>query len=312
MEITIPPIGVTHVCDFLESPRHYYYKRILKKRDETPAMLEGIQFHMLMLEPEKFYNAYFTDVAPPEGVTVLKTVDDLKGFLISKGQKPQGKKEDLIALASAHVTASEIIYDDWYADMTTGKEYISPGKWAMFHEMRESMMAHKFTKRYLEFGKKELFVEGEIEGFHIRGRIDWLVDDPNLPYLIVIDVKKTASAKFFRFRSQVLESWYFVQAALYCKLIELQHNKPVLYVWMACESTGPKNCEAYSANEATLEAGEKAYTFALNRMKKCFESNEWPGYTDGMVNNIDLPSHGYDRVAEMEVADEDNAAPSGL
>lgn len=301
--LTLPQVGVTAICDFLESPKHYHYKRILKKREETPAMREGTIFHRLILEPEKFYQEYFTDMAIPEGVTSLKTVDDLKQFIESKGQKPKGKKEDLMTLASALLPAdgSVIIYDDWIELNTRDKEFISKGKWDMFHEMRESVMAHKFTKRYLEFGKKELLVEGEIQGFHVRGRIDWLVDEPSLPYVIVIDPKKCASAKFHMFRNDILNRWYFVQAALYCKLIEMQYKKPVLHVWMACESTGPKIVEAYSANEAVLEAGEKAYTVAFNRLRTCLELDEWAGYTDGNVTNMDLPNYGFDKVAEMEM-----------
>jgi hypothetical protein len=170
----------------------------------------------------------------------------------------------------------------------------------MFHEMRDSLLAHKFVKRYLPYGKKEMFVEGVIEDMHVRGRIDWMIDDPALPYIICVDVKKTKSAKFLLFRGDIWNRWLFVQAALYSKLLEMQFGRPVLYVWLACESTGPKIVEAYSANEAVLEAGETAYKGALNRLKECFETDEWPGYTNGMVTNMDLPSYGFDKIAEMD------------
>lgn len=299
----LPTVGVTALCTFLESPKHYHYKYIQKKKEETAAMREGTQFHQLVLEPEKFYQNYFTDLMIPEGTAALRTVDDLKEFIESKGQKAKGKKEDLKTLASALLPGdgSVIIYDDWVEMNTADKEFISKTKWDMFHEMRESVMAHKFTQRYLEFGKKELLVEGEIQGFHVRGRIDWLVDEPSLPYVIVIDPKKCASAKFHRFRNDILERWYFVQAALYCKLIEMQYKKPVLHVWMACEATGPKIVETYSANEAVIEAGERAYSVAFPRLKECLETNNWPGYSDGVVVNMDLPSYGFDKIAAMEM-----------
>ncbi len=301
----LPTVGVTHMCDFLESPRHYYYNRILKKREATPAMEEGIAFHALILEPEKFYASYCTDLQLPEDVIVLKTVDEMKDWILGCGQKPvKGKKEDLAQqcrdLSAIGNPDNSIIYDDWVEDQTRDKKFISKKKWDDWHEMRESVLQHKFVQRHLELGKKEVFVEGEIEGHHVRGRCDWVVDDPSLPYVIVIDVKKTRSAKFFLFRKTVMDSWLFVQAALYVKLLEMQYKRPVLFCWLACEATGPKIVECYSANEAAIEAGERAYKNAFKRLAECREKNSWPAYTDGMVNNMDLASYKFDEIAGLE------------
>ncbi len=305
-----PKIGVTHICDFLESPRHYHYKRILKKGKQTAAMADGTIFHRLVLEPDKFYQEYMTDLQLPEGFEFLKTVDDLKSFLTENGEAvpKKGKKEDFMDACRKLIVAGKdkvLLYDDWLETNTRDKIFIPKQKWDDLHEMRDSVMAHAFTKRYLEFGRKEVFIEGEIDGEHVRGRLDWLVDDPSLPHIIVIDLKKTRSAKFLPFRRTIEDGFLFVQAALYVKLLEMKYGRPVLFVWMACEGTGPKVCEAWSANEATLEAGEKSYLNAFKRLRKCRETDVWPAYTDGLVNNMDLSNYQFDRIAELESEEDD-------
>jgi hypothetical protein len=301
--------GVTGVCDACESLKHYYWNRVLKKRETTKAMKEGIQFHQLVLEPEKFYASHCTDQDLPEGKIILTTVDDIKSFAADLGVSIKGRKEQLITWAASEIAARKldnvIIYDQWLETNTRDKEFISKAGWDSLHHMRDSVLSHKFTRKYLEFGHKEVEVEGELDGHKLRGRLDWFIDDPSLPYVIVVDLKKCVSAKFFKFRQVIYDKWYFVQAALYSHMIQEKYGRPCLFVWMATEGGAPYIAEAYSANEAMLEAGISHAKAALKNLEIAFETNHWSGYSDGMVKNIDIPNYGYDRAAELEDVEED-------
>lgn len=304
-----PRTSASGLMTFLESPKHYYWFKILKKREATPAMEEGTQLHMLVLEPERFYQSYFTDLALPEGVRALKTVDDMKTFLTEAGQKPKGKKEELAFMCKDIIDQEGpeckiLIYDDWIELNTRNKQYISPPKWESLHGMADSLREHKFSKRYLEFAKKEVAWEEEILGIKMRGRIDWLVDEPSLPWVIVIDVKKTKSAKWFKFQYIIRDMNLHVQAAIYTLWAEKTYNRPVLYVWMAVEPAAPFICEAYSAPKAVMEVGQTKAKWAVKKLLECLQTNIWPGYSDGEVNNAGLPNDEFDKAAEMELEEE--------
>lgn len=297
-------IGVSSITTACESMKHYQWAKVLNRREETPALIEGTQLHMLVLEPAKFYQIYVTDLDIPADKLVLKTVEHLKLFLDTVGMvSTKGKKEELIKLAHEIIQKNKLdvlIYDKWLAEQTEGKEFISKVKWTALHEMKESILNHAFARKYLDGAKKEFPIEGVIDGQKFRGRVDWLNDDPKWPYVICVDVKKTKSAKFYKFRQQITDNWYFVQAALYTKLLEQMYGRPVLYVWMAVEGTWPYIAEAYSGNEAMIEAGMVHVTDVMKRLRTCFETDTWPGYSAGLVCNIDLPNFAYDQAAELE------------
>ncbi len=304
-----PQTSASGIMTFLESPKHFHWFKILKKRESTKAMEEGTQIHMLVLEPEKFYQSYFTDLALPEGFRILKTVDDMKQFITDSGHKPfKGKKEDL-AFQCAQLMLNEpsqtLIYDEWVEDQTRNKQYISPESWERLHGMAESIRSHAFAKRYLQFAKKEVPFEEELFGIKMRGRIDWLVDEPSLPWVIVIDVKKTKSAKWFKFQYIIRDMNLHVQAAIYSAWAEKKYQKPVLYVWMAVEPAAPFICEAHSTSDAVLEVGATKAKWAVRNLLECLKTNIWNGYTDGEVHNVGLPKDEFDLAAGMELENED-------
>ena len=308
-------LSVTGICEACESLKHYHWNRVLKKREETKAMKEGTQFHMVVLEPEKFYRTHCTDIEIPSGKIVLTTVDDIKSFAAdSLGISVKGKKDQLVAWVAEELANrgmdNVILYDRWVETNTRDKEFITKSTWENLHHMKDSVLTHAFTRKYLELGRKEVEIDGEIDGQKIRGRMDWVIDDPSLPYVIIVDLKKCVSAKFHRFRSVVYDKWYFVQAALYAKLFELKYGRPCLYVWMATEGGAPFIAEAYSGNEAMLEAGLVHARKAIRDLKIAFETDQWPGYSNGLVNNIDIPNYGYDKAADIETEDGDLEVPA--
>lgn len=300
-------IGVSSITTACESMKHYHWAKVLGKREETPALLEGIQLHQLILEPEKFYAAYCSDgLEPPPGKRILKTSADFIAYLKSNGYTGLSamKREELLSETLKRQKRANdesiLVYDVWLGEFTLNRLTITKVKWDMLHRMRESVLEHAFTKKYLPDAKLEFPIEGIFDGQKIRGRVDWLVDDPKWPYVICIDIKKTKSAKFFKFRSQLYDKWYFVQAALYTKMLEQTYNRPVLHVWLAVEGAWPYIAEAYLGNDAMIEAGLCHASDVLKRLRMAYETNTWTGYTAGLVTNIDIPSFGYDKAADLD------------
>ena len=301
MNLSVSAVQAAH-----QSALSYYHRYVLKIKEEpTQAQKDGTMVHLLILEPEKFYAKHFTDQEFPEGHLVLKLNDDLKSFLADHDIKGKGNKPELIAQVTALIAEKQldkvIIYDHWMETHTAGREYVSKVKWDRLHTMRDRVLKHRFVKKYLPMGHKEVSFEEELFGHMIRGRADWVVDDPELPWVLVIDVKKAKSAHPRAFGYAIRDNGLGIQGALYTAAFEKKYGRPCMYVWLAVEDNPPHHCEAYSPNEADLEAYTVLTRQALKRIEDGHRTEEWPGYSDGNVQSIGMSSWEFDKVAEIEM-----------
>jgi hypothetical protein len=297
----LPTISVSAICDACESLKHYHWKRVLKRREETDAMREGTQLHSLILEPEKFKANYFTDINDEHGkIKILKTVEDLDVHADLMGVKLKGKKEEKIRMLLPYLDPDVVIFDHWLQQNEATKEYISPKKWEQLHYMRESVLANQFVQRHLPVAKKEIMIEGEFEGFWLRGKADFVNDEESLPFIVAADLKKCPSAKFSRFKSKVRWEWLFVQAALYKHLLEMKYKKETLFTWIAAESAIPYNTEVYNGNDAMMEVGMTHARKVCRDIHAAMKTGNWTGYTDGEVHPVDLDERAYDEAARIE------------
>jgi hypothetical protein len=292
-----------------ESPLHYYWKYELGIEEEsTKAQREGQIIHKLILEKERFDSEYVTDPEVPEGFTCLRTVEDIKDVLRENKEKLGGTKPELTTRVLQIIKEQGLkmlCWDEFLADHQAGKEFISRATWDRWHLMRDRVLKHKFVARYLEVGKKEVELEhDDIFGVRMRGRIDWLVDLPELPYVICIDLKKCPSARFLRFRRTVEDDGLHIQAAVYTEMIKKIYGRDCLFVWQAIEEKAPFPTESYSANDAVIEAGEADARRCIAEIKRGLATGHWPGYSDGTVQPMDLSNYTYDRIAEQESRDE--------
>lgn len=297
-------LSVSAIMSAAESAQNYKYRYVLGIKEEPGlAQQEGTMVHSFLLEPDKFYEQYYTDPEPPVGFLFLKTVEDLKEYLRSNNEKTSGKKEELAVRAKTLIykfKANLLVYDDWIQSQFAGKKYITKLKWQRLHFMRDEIMQNKFVGKYLGIGKKEVQLEAEILGHTIRGRVDWLVDIEQLPYIICIDLKKSKSADLLKFRRTIEDNQLHVQAALYSELCKKIYNKDCLFAWQVIETGIPFYNAAFACNEALLEAGLVDAKLAIKRIEHGMKTNQWPGKNDGNVQQMDLSSYFFDRIAERE------------
>jgi len=294
--------SVTGIMDYLISPAHYYSFRVLKEREPSDAMVEGIALHMAVLEPDKFEETVFRKAIPtPKGWQVLRTADDMKIFLKSQNEKVTGKKEDLIKrikeIRDNIKPASPILFESEFASINSAKMILTEGTYDKIIKIRDKVHAHKFFSHYKGKGTCEQFVEGEIEGVHVRGKIDWNFFIEEMDKFLIMDLKKTTGSDLFTFQKTIWYSRLYVQAWLYCELIRQTHGKESIYGWIAAEGLLPHIVEVYACDEATLEAGEMMARKALRGIKKSIDDNRWPGYSNGDLVNINLPHWAYDVVS---------------
>lgn len=292
-------ISVSGVMDFLKSPRHYKAFHIDKLREPSAAMQEGTALHLAVFEPERFETEVVTDYAPPDEITVLKTVDELKAFLADQGEKVKGAKAALLQAAKGLIEERSIVgvmlHDDWMAAQSN-KIKLTKSAYDNILRIRDACWEHKSFRHWKGLGEYELLLSAEIEGVTVRGRIDWAFYNDRLNKYLIIDLKKCKSAQFRPFRQHIRQLNYHVQAWLYSELIRQNYDQDTMYAWLAAESALPNCTEMWMATEAMMEGSEMLTRYALNRFKKCKDENSWPGYSDGSIQTMDFEHWYYDEI----------------
>lgn len=236
------------------TPRHYKWELDNPEEVETEALVFGSAVHAAVLEPDRFEAEYITGgpVNPTTGKTYGR---DSKKF------------------------------QEWAA--TCGGEPISQEAYDACLAMRQSVLVHPIAAMLLKAGEAEVSMRWrDIDtAMQMKGRVDWLVKKN-----VLVDLKTARSAAPGPFGRQAYILGYHVQAALYFDgLRTITGREPAAPIFIAVEKEPPYCVAVYEIEEEDLELGRAQYRFALERIKACEQANDWPGYSNELLD-LHLPS----------------------
>jgi len=117
-------------------------------------------------------------------------------------------------------------------------------------------------------------------GLRCKCRPDWLSADG----ATIVDLKTCVDASPAGFAKSVAQWSYQVQAAHY-----LCGTLATRFVFVAVEKTAPYAIGVYELDAQAMVHGAVLRHNALQRIQDCRAINEWPGYTDGGIETIQLP-----------------------
>lgn len=107
-------------------------------------------------------------------------------------------------------------------------------------------------------------------------------------YTWVVDVKTTADASpdmFARICSNLKYHW---QAAMYVDGLNVLRPHSRRFIHVVIESKPPHGVAIYELTDEAVQQGRDDYRAALRVLKRCRETNTWPGYPSG-IEPLDLP-----------------------
>jgi hypothetical protein len=129
-------------------------------------------------------------------------------------------------------------------------------------------------------GKREMTLQWKHKnGLAARGRIDFLSEQHG-----IVDLKSTADASPEGFGRAAARFEYCTQAAYYVDGIEAITGKRVGYVLVAIEKKKPFVPGIYPLTEDHLELGRSIYLPLLDRLKRCIDEHDFPGYPSGPLS----------------------------
>lgn len=198
---------------------------------------------------------------------------------------------------------------EWLAN-NGHRNVLDPETWDQLHRMREAVYAHPAARAALSLpGKAEqsVYWTDKETGVLCRCRPDWWAQEAG----VILDVKTTEDASLNGFRRSIEKYAYDVQDAFYNDGIKAATGKPLKqFLFLAVEKDAcvidgiAKGVEVYRLTDASRDLARAIYRNDLATYARCANDDHWPGYSNGMVQPIEVSSwhfaqnaHLFERVA---------------
>ncbi len=208
-----------------------------KLRKESEALTFGTLYDMLLFEPEKAHERYYT-------------LDDTAIVASIGGRAPRNTKK----------------YREWKAEALQGtqnadKELVGTADWKKANEMIERLRDSGLHEKRFAGGKYQVEFNVDVDGVPLKGFLDCLQDD------CIIDSKSSRSIDKFRY--DVRSFSYDIQAYVYTKVFDIKD-----FYWVVQEKAYPFYPADVKCSDETLFSGEMKFHQALENIKTWLEFDE--------------------------------------
>jgi hypothetical protein len=252
---------------------------LAEKREPTAAQIIGTLVHARVLEPDKPLPKI---VVPPETYPAPADCSAVKQKKAQPGDPLpwHGSANYCKAWNQNNRAAGNIILTQTEFDCVNG--------------CVASIAKNPRCKEIFARGKSEvsLFRNFNYGGTVLRkARFDWLPLGNAL-----VDVKTTQDASPEAFAKEILNYRYHVQAAYYLDIFNdsrAESEPPKeCFIFVAVEKHPPYLTAVYNLEIKAIGQGRKLYIDGLVKYIDCASRNEWPGYSE-LVIDLDLPEYAY-------------------
>lgn len=235
------------------------HEYILHPKEPTDAMELGTAVHMAILEPERFASAY----------TVAPKVDR---------RTKEGKAE------WAKIEADN-----------PGRSFLSTEEYEQCNGMMKAVESHPFAHQLIYGqGRNEISCiwKDEATGVLCKSRMDRFTSAWG--YSVVLDIKSTGNAQEGIFKAQAARMLYHVQAAFYLDGLNTLAPLDRRFLTLVIERERPHGIQIFEMDDEALSEGRSRYRSFLRQYKACKETNNWPGYVNG-IQPLALPKWAMNR-----------------
>ncbi len=246
------------------SPAHYRAWVDGVDKGDTPALAFGRAYHMRVLEPERFAQAY---IAAPE----------------DPPRRPTQRQRDA-KKPSDDTRAAIAFWDAWDAD-NAGKLILSAEDFDRIEAMHAALMQHPVAAGIMREGHSEVTMRwtDPETGVQCKARADWWK-----PGRFFMDLKTTDDASPDGFKRSVAKYGYHVQHAHYCDGAAACGDPVQNYLILAQEKEAPYVAAVYHIDAAAEIRGYDLRQRGLATMRDCLATDTWPGYGTG-ITELSLP-----------------------
>jgi hypothetical protein len=268
----------------------------------------GIWSHAMMLEPERFAQAYCRDFDPSIYESIMTKGQDYKDWLKDRGMKVSGTNAELIERimeTGEAVHIEEVEREKYRLQMASNSgglqvEFIPTADYDKIQAMRHSLMLDEERAKMFAGGFSEMSIV--TDEFKCRPDLitsgEWLVN-----------YKSTLDAEPEKFGRKATDYGYPMRAVLECELFKQAYGHyPAGYAILAQEKDVPYLCKTFkifersrsqgidpdsadwhAAQPSAWQLGRKQLASAIKLYRKCRDANVWPGL--GGAEDLPIPEY---------------------
>ena len=244
------------------SPRLYHELYIARTRQPEPpteAMVRGIRFDNLLLDPRSYRAKY----------------------AISPANGPNGEPWD--RRRKEHKAA----WEAWCSE-NVGKEPITAAEHNELLVMVGGALRHSEIDRICTAEgsiQHRLDWHDPIKGIPCKGLADKLFAGDDL----IVDIKTAADPSPEAFQRAVANFGYHIQAAFYSLGYRINFGEQPRFLFCVVGSKPPYDSAVYELDDAAIGAGESEAEFLLNKLTELHNTNDWqPSWGRGVIT-LELP-----------------------
>lgn len=129
--------------------------------------------------------------------------------------------------------------------------------------------------------EKSIFWTDEETGLQFKARPDIWSEK------MIVDLKTTADASPSAFKRSAFNYGYFLQAGMMFEAAKAIGAPIDVFAILACEKESPFMTAVFMMSEESLQKGIDQFNACKKCLKKCMDSNEWPGYG---IQELEFPA----------------------
>ena len=234
------------------SPYSFYkhYVAPSEPQADTAAMKYGRAFHMLLNEPDLFWEQYA--LAPDVDRRYTDGKEKYNKFIETLGNKTEVSQSDYnrMSIMRSHVVESKA----W----------------------RKIFSAQGAVEKVYQF-------EHPITGIACKMILDKELDD------LILEVKTCTDASPKGFRNFANRYFLSVQDSMYMDgIVWAGEARKKAFVFCMVEKTYPYHVEYYTLSASDKNDGRRIRDESMDGIKKCYETGIWPGYNNNPITEINL------------------------
>jgi hypothetical protein len=237
--------------DLMVSPLRYWYRHInpapKPEEEESSALRIGSALHCAVLEsPEAFDSRYACELDPASWPVCLDTMQELRGWITDKGEKPKGTRKDevieqallLMKNLGESVPILQVEESRFYA-ANQGKTILRLDEWERLAGMAQALSEEDALRPILAHGKPEVAIVARDPetGILLKAKLDWVSPKATLD-LKTFSLKRGASIDKAIFDAIWYEG-YYRQAYFYHMVRKLALGEDCDFVEAFVESDQP-------------------------------------------------------------------------
>jgi len=230
-------------------------KSLLVEIERSPAHYRYAQTHPRKATPSLIFGRFFhTLILEPHLI-------QSQYHVVPEGMRAGTKAHDALSIAAQ------------------GRELIKARDWELAESMRDALLSHSRAAQCLRScpDSEVSMIWTDDIGLACKARADKLAGG------VIVDVKTCEDASIRGFERAVATYKYHWQAAMYADGYKTITGDDAIFVFVCVEKDAPHGVAVYTLDAEFLEAGRRGYKNALAVVRDCVEKNEWPCYSNEVL-----------------------------